>query len=120
MGLTDYKKLKVPALLREAAQILEQRGWTQGVIYSEDGRVDLTGAVLLAAYVSPKMLRAQTFIDIEIVVAPAKIATTLGALHILKGLIGDLPRWNDDPSRTMQDARRLLLQAADMVDIAIS
>lgn len=120
MGLADYRDLGVSKLLRSAEQQIHKFGWTQGAVRAEDGRIDISGAILIAAYVKPKLLRAQTFVDPETLVPPAKISVALGALYVIEGLVGDIPRWNDEPGRTVQEVRNLLLHAADLIDIAVT
>lgn len=120
MGLADYRDLKVPALLRQAIEVLNEKGWAQGVTRTDLGAVDLWGAVLIAADVSPKELDGKTFPDSEDLVAPVKTATVLGAQQVLQGLVSDIAGWNDQPGRTQDEVTALLRRAADMVDIAVS
>lgn len=120
MGLADYRELKVHVLLRRAARILREAGWTQGVLRAADGALDIHGAILVAADANPRSLTALTFIEADALVPRLRESQVFGALTVLEALTGDLPRWNDDPGRTVNEVLRLLEGAANTIDIAVS
>jgi hypothetical protein len=96
----------IPAsVYRDAAAILDQRGWLQGAREEEKGGpVDITGALAVALGLDPY---AETE---ELAAATGFVAFQLGE--------EDLSDWNDDTARTEDEARRALISAADVIELA--
>lgn len=88
-----------------ALQVIEQTGWTQGLMRGEDGGVCLLKALELAAgdghvgsYESSTAYVAGTYLDVMV--------------HAVTGRPGWFLGWNDEPGRTRDEALALVRDAA--------
>jgi hypothetical protein len=89
------------ATLRRAAQIVRERGWTQGRYEEEDGRMCVEGAMSLAHGYQ----------------APAGNCDVVADLFALRQVtLENVVDWNDAPERTAEDVIAALEAAADRLD----
>lgn len=101
-----FAPLEIPAklepwqgILLRAADLIEQRGWTQGRAEDNEGRLCMLGAISVAA--------SHTVFD-----AYKAGTTAAGALYHYLG--GPIPAWNDNAHVTKADVLRALRAAARM------
>lgn len=104
MQLQMLRKLDAPVWLRSAADILESRGWIQGVsVHARSGRVDAFGALGLAMGCSLPDLSGGTGM---IFAGVPKVRRAL-LVEIVEAasakLNEDISAWNDRPERTMDE-----------------
>jgi L-fucose isomerase-like protein len=92
--------------LDRALQVIEQTGWTQGLMRDEDGGVCLLKALTLAAgdervgsYETSTTYVAGTYLDVMV--------------HVVTGQPGWFLGWNDEPGRTRDEALALVREAAE-------
>lgn len=114
------KNGNVPEHLMRAADIIENRGWTQHMTYSLDsGAVDLSGAIALSFGVPEGQLTEN--MDEMAPYAPSmKHGFLLAAWEFIEGYIRQYPNdWNDDASRTQVEVVRMLKNAAAELDVTI-
>jgi hypothetical protein len=104
-------------LFSRAAKILEKRGIAKGVTILPDGRVDIFGAVLLAA--NARGLSAGDVDPERSGVPSALIPLVLEAYEMLYGLSEDLDAWMDEPIVSTAEGVALLLEAEDLARVSI-
>ena len=97
------------ATLRDAAALLEARGWCRGELFRANGETCLAGAILRVADRDlPPAMAAN---------AANAMAQCRAILRRRLGLAPDirvsLSEWNDAPERTMADVVALLRDAAE-------
>lgn len=85
--------MKTSEVLSTAALLIEENGWTQHQLRSEDGAYCLVGAIRAATDVPSWSTELRT----------------LKALHLGDGFAAD---WNDRPGRTKRQVLRKLRRAA--------
>lgn len=96
-------------LLLKTAEVIEERGWTQGKYIDADGCVCVYGAMHVAQGRAP--LDAGTSNPAE---AHARLAL-LRTLHLPNSFVVDpLAAWNDAPERTAVEVVTALRTAAGM------
>ena len=108
--------VEAAAILREARAVIERRGWARGVSWDpRTGRVDILGAVAVAAGCSPKETLTSPF-----PLAHAPIARRVGALTAWEALDATLDEdpveWNDALERTEQQVAHLLISVATILE----
>lgn len=93
---------EVAAVLNHAADILEQDGWIQGAMYNRDGCHCALGALHAAAR------------QLDVDYGPVWDACALIATHVADGGYSpwDLPGWNDEDGRTLDEVTTLLRNTA--------
>lgn len=97
--------------LDRALQVIEETGWTQGLMRGEDGGVCLLKALQLAAedghggsYESSTTYVAGTYLDVMV--------------HAVTGRPGWYLGWNDEPGRTRGEVTALVRDAAEFARTA--
>ena len=99
-------------ILRDAATILEQKGWTQGMAYNiKTKEFDLEGAIAHAAGVTIKTL-AVTDMPLDECANGIKPAVSIALDELEAHLHADITEWNDAPHRTQQQVVQALTAAA--------
>lgn len=90
--------------LDRARMVIEQVGWTQGLMRGEDGGVCLLKALTLTAesdgvdYAESTTYVAGTYLDLMV--------------HVVTGRPGWFLGWNDEPDRTRDEVLALVREAA--------
>jgi hypothetical protein len=116
----QIRKIEVSALstprtvhkvLLKAADLIEQRGWTQGTFRGSDGRLCTHGAIHMAVFDKPDYFGEHD--------APLMLAVWCRLRNYLlaKGVKPDLVRrgcmsWNDAPGRTKEEVVHAMRDAA--------
>lgn len=98
----------IPAsVYRDAAEIINQRGWLQGA-REEDrgGPVCIMGALAVALGLDPYACTEE-------------LMTAGQTVSLLLGIDTQMADWNDDPARTVEQVRAALLETADAMDAAL-
>jgi hypothetical protein len=99
------------SLLAGALLVLQERDWAQGDYEDALGRVDITGALRLAAGVHP--LESPTDRELDAVLgAEDLLAAALGHDPALVDAGETIAAWQDHPDRTLDQVRALLTTAA--------
>ncbi|ONK09502.1 hypothetical protein [Streptomyces sp. MP131-18] len=97
---------EVRQLIRRAADAITTHGWTQGCWSTTDGRLDLQGALYLAAYGVP----------IEVGGRPESAVLAEASVAVRHRIGSPLPPhiepWNDEPGRTRSEVLAVLTAAA--------
>jgi hypothetical protein len=101
----------VHKVLLEAADLIEQRGWTQGTFQGSDGRLCAHGAIHMAVFDKPDYFGEH---DAPLVLA---VWCRLRNYLLAKGVEPDLVRrgcmsWNDAPGRTKEEVVQAMRDAA--------
>jgi hypothetical protein len=111
-------KGRVPEHLKRAADIIDERGWTQHIAFY-DGAVDVTGAVALSFGVPEKHL-SNSMDDMSYYAPANKVGFLLTAWEFLEGYLRAYPsHWNDQKGRTKEEVTRALRNAAAELDVTV-
>lgn len=99
--------LTVPEVLRQAEQVIAERGWCQEDFTDRDGHVCALGAVNV-------VLTGQPWHE----VVPDDIAALRKAIELVLSMeVGEsVPDWNDADHRTADEVRAALLAAAQRAE----
>lgn len=111
-------------ILRRAAEVLGEKGWTQGQSMDNEGRMCAVGAIRYAGH---EMLggsmwghrfdEAGAAVDVFF----AHLNSGLKPQHIVPGDVPiSIPEWNDNPERTAEDVILELKRAASESDVSNS
>jgi hypothetical protein len=100
-------------ILEQAADVIEQRGWTTHTTYDGKGRVCAWGAMLVAAGWDPRVmsLSRERMDSLDAAARIARSARRFVDNHMLS-LFGSVTSWNDMPGRTKQEVLDMLRSAA--------
>lgn len=107
-------------ILRNAVQVLRNRGWSQGATRDlETGAVDVLGAIAIAA--GAPIMQVDDRPDLLTSSVPeARRAAALVAWEALEWACDDEPvEWQDRGQRRLEDVVRALNKAADRLDISV-
>jgi len=96
-------------ILRQAAAVLESKGWCQGMMHGIGGTCCMLGAITTAAWAEPHDGHAVRRI------AERERACTM-VVQLLRGRA--ISEWNDEPGRTKEQVVAKLLEAASLVEEA--
>lgn len=89
----------VPKVLRRAAQVLDERGWTRGR-YERRGRVCMVQAINVACPGTEFRTRLDCY---------EAVGKVIGEMRSLSG-------WNDEPGRKKSEVKAALLAAAERAE----
>lgn len=115
MEIVANPKRQAVDILRKAAVVLLERGWTQGAVLDpKSGGVDVLGAIALAAGVRVKCLLDD---DVLATVPRAVVPGALFAVEALDAYLDQYPvAWNDAADRRAEQVRQTLNGVADLLD----
>ncbi|THJ74934.1 MULTISPECIES: DUF6197 family protein [Frankia] len=99
-------------LIAGALMALTEHGWTQGTHEDALDRVDITGALRLAAGVHPEETPDDPHILDALLAAEDRLAGELGHGPTAVDAGETVAAWQDDPTRTIDEIRALLTTAA--------
>lgn len=114
--LRDLAATGADAVIRNAIDVIRQRGWTQGVTCSTSG-VDILGAILIAAGAPIGDIDDRSD-PLETLVPVTRRAAALAAWHAIDAALGDALAWNDEPGRRTSEVVDLLEWTADRLTFA--
>lgn len=121
MGLKDLNDIGITDLLLNARIILLERGHTKGVtLHPDSGKVDIRGALLLAAGAKPRNVQGFVTTPEEAKVATYWIPKIYETIDLLEAFYGDIEEWNDNPATTEQHIADALQTVANKLRIAIT
>lgn len=121
MGFKILNDAGIPDILQNAIIILKERGHTKGVtIDPSTGKVDVRGAILLAAGAKPARLAGFTTTPEEANIAQYWIPKVYAAFYVLDSLFEDMDEWNDSPDTTHQTIEAGLKKAVNLIKISIT
>ena len=101
-------------MLSCAAAVLSQRGWTRGVTFDpKNGRVDVLGAIAIAAGVKPQSLLSDDVLD---AIPQALLPGAMFAIEAIESQLNcDLAEWNDQSGQRVDLICRTLNQLASLL-----
>ena len=98
------------ALLLRAAEVIEERGWTQGSYCDGDGGVCAMGAISVGAGYPPESIDGlANYVSGKAVMKLIKVIDPQGKFV---DRIGSIPDWNDTRGRTKEEVIAALRTAA--------
>ena len=100
----------VPEVLRDAARIIEERGWCQNAVQDLNGAVCAWGGIRLAIYGDSDSDGSTAFIELD------EASTRALAEYLEPGtgiFIGTVASWNDEPGRSVPEVVAALRGAAE-------
>lgn len=100
---------EIAKILKDAAQIIRERGWVQGMAESDDGKCCLVRAV--GIQLNPRTLKPLHENLDDYMSAMSEIRKRLDIEPI---------RWNDHPDRTQEQVEALLEDTAEALLAALS
>lgn len=118
---TQAKEAGVARLLRHAARFVKDRGWVQGVSHEgRTGRVDIQGALCLAAKISPYHITESPIDEIARHAPQRQRVLLLAAWELLDGALQEDPvEWNDNIAQTAEEVVGVLENMAGLLEIAL-
>lgn len=114
------KRGNVPAHLNRAADLIEQRGWIQGVaIHRNSGAVDIHGAIALSFGVPEDEIVDDEYAMAEFV-PKNRYGFYLSTLDFIEGFVQQYPKtYNDELGRTKKEIVMTLRNAAAELDATL-
>lgn len=114
-GTRQWPKLRdagVPALLRKAADVIDEHGFTQYTTYDAAGRVDVIGALRIASGAKFGARDSQ--------IPPNTLGVLDSAIAFIESALDEnLYVWNDDQGREKEHVAQTLRELADELDATI-
>lgn len=113
MNLKRLQPLRAQEWLNTAADLIEERGWIQGVnCHRRSGRIDVLGAIGLAMGCSrPDLFGGMATIYEG--VPPVRKELVIEVVEVAEAKLGeDLGQWNDAPDRTQEGVVEFLRSLA--------
>jgi hypothetical protein len=115
---------QVTEVLRKAREVIEERGWCQGMLTADNGNVCAMGALRQATHDIPLTVKEACKLEEEAVKRMSKAAGTHfyegesaeGAPYVYHVFDHEIPSWNDKPSRTVEDVLLMFKRAAEEGD----
>ena len=103
--------MKTSEILAKAADLIEQRGWSQGWYCDDAGSLCATGAILAAAGIEPE---ARESANLWATFDDAKWADADRAWRVVDDVVNaHTPAWNDARGRTAAEVVAALRGAAE-------
>ena len=111
----------IASIFKNAITILKERGHTKGATFDPStGKVDVRGAILLAAGAKPARIAGFVTTPEEANIAQYWIPKVYAAFYMLDNLFEDMEAWNDNPATTQQMIEAGLQKAANLIEISIT
>jgi hypothetical protein len=103
-------------LFAQALDILDQRGWSQGMMEDAEGRVCILGACNLAAFGNAFGAPCDDTPEADAAYEAEQVIWGQVAREVVGSRLGAVGPWNDDPTTTVDDVKQALRRLSYLYD----